>query len=45
MTRLMTESAHRGQPLSNAEAEKRAWHEIEEALLNKGQGSDLDDEV
>jgi GAF domain-containing protein len=40
VTRLMTESARTGISLSNAEAEKRAWQEIEEELLRKGQGND-----
>lgn len=39
VTRLMTESAQEGKPLSNAEAEKCAWQEIEEELVLKGQNS------
>lgn len=39
VTKLMTESAQQGKPLSNTEAEKRAWQEIEEELLLKGQES------
>ncbi len=39
VTRLMTESARQGSPLSNAEAEKCAWQEIEEELLLIGQSS------
>lgn len=37
VTRLMTESAQEGSPLSNIEAEKRAWQEIEEELVLKGE--------
>jgi hypothetical protein len=40
VTRLMTESAQQGNPLSNADAEQDAWQEIEEELLRKGQESD-----
>ncbi|HEY0755092.1 MAG TPA: GAF domain-containing protein [Ktedonobacteraceae bacterium] len=41
VTRLMTESARQGIPLSNADAEKGAWQEIEEELLLLGQKSDV----
>ncbi|HEX7737366.1 MAG TPA: GAF domain-containing protein [Ktedonobacteraceae bacterium] len=40
VTRLMTESARQRQSLSNTEAEKSAWQEIEEELLVIGQQAD-----
>lgn len=43
VTRLMTESAQQGKPLSNADAEKSAWQEIEEELVHKGQDSGGED--
>lgn len=43
VTRLMTETARQGKPLSNAEAEKTAWLEIEEELLLKGQNSNTEE--
>lgn len=43
VTRLMTESAHAGQPLNNTEAEKLAWLEIEEDLLRLGPELEIDE--
>ena len=40
----MTRAAQNGQPISNAEAEKHAWQEIEEELLIIGQNMDIQEE-
>jgi GAF domain-containing protein len=40
VTRLMTESVQQGNSLNNADAENRAWQEIEEELVLKGQEPD-----
>ena len=43
VTRLMTETAQQGMPLSNAEAEKKAWQEIEEELLHRGHSASAEE--
>ncbi len=42
VVQLMARASQSGQPLSNTEAEKRAWQEVEEALLRRG--PELEDE-
>jgi len=45
VNRLMTESTLNNHPLSSAQAERRAWQELEEILLKTGQELDIEEDM